>query len=243
MSNRRDFIKSVLIGGTAALVAPALLSRSAGAELLWPESFSLAGEGWIQVPEILKRIRPPVFPRRDFSVTRFGAVGDARTDCTDAFRRAIAACNKAGGGRVVVPAGKFLTGPIHLRSNVNLHLDSAATIMFSQDPTKYLPLVFSRWEGMELMNYSPFIYAFGQKNIAITGNGTLDGQSNAGAWWPWNGRASPSLDAPGASATAPVDEASVVRFISFRSPPIDVLGAALRAPTRRCLPGRARGGA
>jgi len=88
-----------------------------------------------------------------------------------------------------VPAGNFLTGPIHLRSNVNLHLASGATIRFSQDPTKYLPLVFSRWEGMELMNYSPFIYAFGQKNIAITGNGTLDGQSNAGAWWPWNGRA------------------------------------------------------
>lgn len=189
MSNRREFIKNVLVGGAAVSVAPALLSRSAVAELLWPESLSLAGERWIQVPEILKRIRPPVFPRRDFSVTRFGAVGDTRTDCTGAFRRAIAACNKAGGGRVVVPAGNFLTGPIHLRSNVNLHLASGATIRFSQDPTKYLPLVFSRWEGMELMNYSPFIYAFGQKNIAITGNGTLDGQSNAGAWWPWNGRA------------------------------------------------------
>jgi len=188
MSSRRDFIKKLLLGGTAAVVMPELLSREAVAALcpgLWPGSSG--DEAWAQVPEILKRIKPPVFPKRGFPVTRFGAVGDGTTDCTDAFRKAIAACNKAGGGRVVVPAGKFLTGPIHLRSNVNLHVASSATIKFSQDPTKYLPLVFSRWEGMELMNYSPFIYAFGQRNIAITGNGTLDGQANAGAWWPWNG--------------------------------------------------------
>ena len=188
MSTRRDFIKKLLIGGTAVFAASELLSRQAVAEFypgLWPGSSG--DEAWAQVPEILKRIKPPVFPRRDFHVTHFGAVGDGKTDCTDAFRKAIAACRKAGGGRVVVPAGKFLTGPIHLRSNVNLHVASAATISFSQDPTKYLPLVFSRWEGMELMNYSPFIYAFEQKNIAITGNGTLDGQSNAEAWWPWNG--------------------------------------------------------
>ena len=188
MSNRRDFIKKLLIGGTAVFVTPELLSRQAVAELnrgLWPRSSG--DEAWARVPEILKRIKPPVFPKRDFHVTHFGAVGDGKMDCTDAFRKAIAACRKAGGGRVVVPAGKFLTGPIHLRSNVNLHVASAATIKFSQDPTRYLPLVFSRWEGMELMNYSPFIYAFEQRNIAITGNGTLDGQSNAEAWWPWNG--------------------------------------------------------
>jgi polygalacturonase len=188
MSNRRDFIKNILIGGAAVFVTPVLLSRQAVAELypgLWPRSSG--DEAWAQVPEILKRIKPPIFPKRDFHVARFGAVGAGKTDCTDAFRKAIAACNKAGGGRVVVPAGNFLTGPIHLRSNVNLHLASGATIRFSQDPTKYLPLVFSRWEGMELMNYSPFIYAFEQKNIAITGNGTLDGQSNLEAWWPWNG--------------------------------------------------------
>ncbi len=188
MSTRREFIKRVLIGGTAAFVMPELLSRKAVAGLhpgFWPRSSG--DEAWAQVPEILKRIKRPVFPKRDFYVTRFGAVRDGQTDCTDAFRKAIAACNKAGGGRVVVPAGNFLTGPIRLRSNVNLHLVAAATIKFSPDPTKYLPLVFSRWEGMELMNYSPFIYAFEQKNIAITGNGTLDGQASARAWWPWTG--------------------------------------------------------
>jgi polygalacturonase len=188
MTNRREFIRNLLIGGTAAFMTAELVSREAVAELprsLWP-CFP-KDEAWSQVPEILKRIKPPVFPKRDFHVTRFGAMSDGTTDCTDAFRNAIAACSKAGGGRVVVPSGKFLTGPIHLRSNVNLHVASGATIRFSPDSTKYLPLVFSRWEGMELMNYSPFIYAFRQRNIAITGNGTLDGQANPEAWWPWNG--------------------------------------------------------
>ena len=88
---------------------------------------------------------------------------------------------------MVVPAGSFLTGAIHLMSNVNLHLTEGSTIKFVADPRRYLPVVFSRWEGVELMNYSPFIYAFGQRNIAITGKGTLDGQSNTEAWWPWVG--------------------------------------------------------
>src|SRR6185503_17511876 len=103
-------------------------------------------------------------------------------------KKAIAACNKAGGGRVVVPQGTFLTGAIHLKSNVNLVVSKDATIKFSKAPNDYLPVVFSRWEGTELMNYSPFIYAFEQRNIAITGEGTLDGQSGNDSWWPWNGR-------------------------------------------------------
>lgn len=190
MNNRREFIKNLLIGGAAVFVTPELLTRIASAELLSTGLglYSPTDELWAQVPQILKRIKPPVFPKRDFAVTRYGAVGDGKTDCTAAFAEAITACNKAGGGRVVVPAGNFLTGPIHLKSNVNLHVRSGGTIQFSQDPGKYLPLVFSRWEGVELMNYSPFIYAFEQENIAITGPGILDGQSNNQAWWPWNGR-------------------------------------------------------
>jgi polygalacturonase len=191
MTARRDFLKTFLAGGAAALVAPVLpsgpLALGETAAAGW--SGSAADAAWAQVPEILKRIKPPVFPRRDFDITRFGAVADGKTDCTEAFRRAIAACSRAGGGRVVVPAGSFLTGAIHLKSNVNLHVASGATIQFSQDPAKYLPLVFSRWEGMELMNYSPFIYAYGQRNIAITGQGTLDGQSDNEHWWPWSGSA------------------------------------------------------
>jgi len=190
MNNRREFIKNLLIGGVAVFVTPELLTRIASPELLSTglRPYSPTDELWAQVPEILKRIKAPVFPKRDFAVTRYGAVGDGKKNCTAAFAKAIAECNKAGGGRVVVPAGNFLTGPIHLKSNVNLHVRSGGTIQFSQDPGKYLPLVFSRWEGVELMNYSPFIYAFEQENIAITGPGILDGQSNNQAWWPWNGR-------------------------------------------------------
>jgi polygalacturonase len=88
---------------------------------------------------------------------------------------------------VVVPAGRYLTGPIHLRSGVDLHVTEQATIAFSQDPAHYLPAVFTRWEGTELYNYSPLIYAFEQRNIAVTGTGTLDGQADNAHWWPWKG--------------------------------------------------------
>jgi polygalacturonase len=71
---------------------------------------------------------------------------------------------------------------------VNLHIESGATIKFSTDPAAYLPPVYSRWEGTELLNYSPLIYAFEQENIGITGNGTLDGQADENNWWRWKGR-------------------------------------------------------
>jgi polygalacturonase len=139
--------------------------------------------GWESVPAILARIKPPTFPARDFPITNYGATPGG--DSTDAIRKAIEACNKAGGGRVVVPAGVFMTGAIRLLSNVNLHVSEGATLKFSTDPAKYLPVVYTRWEGTELMNYSPFIYAFEQQNIAITGKGTLDGSASDENWWKW----------------------------------------------------------
>lgn len=144
--------------------------------------------GWDQVPKILEQIVPPTFPAQDFDITEYGAVGDGKTDCTEAFKQAIAACNEAGGGRVVVPKGVFLTGAIHLQSNVNLHVTRDATILFSTDARKFLPVVYTRFEGIECMNYSPFIYAYEQENIAITGSGVLDGQADIAGWWTWKGR-------------------------------------------------------
>ena len=145
----------------------------------------LAYAGWEQVPRILSRINAPRFPNQDFNITDYGAVGNGQTDCTESFSKAISAAHKAGGGRVVVPAASFLTGAIHLKSNVNLYVSEGAVIKFSVDPEKYLPVVYSRFEGIECMNYSPLIYAFGQENIAITGKGTLDGQAGNDNWWRW----------------------------------------------------------
>ena len=144
-------------------------------------------------PKILARIVPPRFPARDFDITQFGAVGDGVTDCTPAFRAAIAACAQAGGGRVVVPTGVFLSGAIHLQSRVNLHVTRDATIRFTTNTTAYLPVVFTRYECVEVMNFSPPIYAFEQQDIAITGTGTLDGQGQA--WHLWRDRWRPDVQA------------------------------------------------
>jgi polygalacturonase len=144
-----------------------------------------APAGWDLVPGILARIEVPAFPERDCVITDHGAVARADADNTEALRRAIAACHGAGGGRVVVPAGVFPTGAIHLKTNVNLHLAEGATLLFSTDPAKYLPVVFTRFEGTEHMGYSPLIYAFEQENVAVTGRGTLDGGASMANWWRW----------------------------------------------------------
>jgi polygalacturonase len=169
-NSRRDVLKSVAALG----LARGLLAA--------------AGDPWEQAAAIRARIKAPSLPKRDFEIARYGAVADGEKDSTEAISRAILACHQAGGGRIVVPAGVVLTGPIHLTSNVELHLPAGATLRFVRDPPRYLPLVYTRWEGTECLNYSPFIYADGQENIAITGAGTLDGQADCSHWWPWKGR-------------------------------------------------------
>ncbi len=144
-----------------------------------------ASAGWEQLGEILSRIKAPQFPNRDFNITDYGALADNEKDCTEAFRRAISAAHEAGGGRVIVPAGSFMTGPIHLKSNVNLHVSDGAVINFFVEPGKYMPVVYSRFEGIECLNYSPPVYAYEQENIAITGKGTLDGRASDENWWQW----------------------------------------------------------
>ncbi|SNR31156.1 Pectate lyase superfamily protein [Maribacter sedimenticola] len=140
-----------------------------------------------QADSIIKNIQIPQFPDKEFNIMDFGALADGKTDNTQAFIKAIAECSNSGGGKVIVPAGAFLTGPIHLKSNVNLHLNEGATVLFSTDQKAYLPMVHTSYEGVELMNYSPLIYAYKQKNIAITGKGTFDGQADNENWWPWCG--------------------------------------------------------
>lgn len=180
MQNRREFLQLLLAGASAGLILPRVSFGQTAAKN--------SADAWAQVPQILARIKPPKFSKKDFLITKYGAKSGGADDCTDAIRKAIDECNKKGGGRVVVPAGEFLTGAIHLKSNVNLHVSKGATLKFSKDSRSFLPVVFTRWEGMECMNYSPFIYAFEQENIAVTGEGTLDGQSNE-SFWLWHGNA------------------------------------------------------
>jgi polygalacturonase len=147
------------------------------------------GNPWDQLPAILAKINPPKFQDMDLNILDYGAIADGVTDASEAIRVAIEDCAQVGGGRVIIPAGDFATGPIYIKSHVNLHLEKGARLLFSTEPNDYLPNVFTRWEGVELMNYSPLIYAFEENNIAITGEGILDGQANETNWWPWKGKA------------------------------------------------------
>ena len=124
----------------------------------------------------------PQIPSGVFDIRSSGRA-DGKTKATNALRRAIAKASAAGGGTVLVPPGSWLTGPIHLLSNINLHVASGAVLNFSQEFADYLPPVLTRWEGLEVYNYSPLIYARDCENVAVTGGGKLDGQG--AAWWPW----------------------------------------------------------
>lgn len=138
-----------------------------------------------QIKEIEARIKLPNIPEFTFSVIDYGAVGDSITDNKVAFDNTIKACNAKGGGKIVVPAGVYrINGPLHLGSHTNLHVEEGAIIKFGSNPDDYLPVVKSSWEGTFIMNYSPFIYAYGQTDIAITGKGCIDGEATE-TWAKW----------------------------------------------------------
>ncbi len=158
------------------------------------------------MPQILQRINAPQFPDNYFNITNFGAVAGDTNDCSSAIELAIDACVRAGGGHVVVPAGEFLTGAVHLKSGVDLHLETNAVLLFSTNPTNYLPLVFTRFEGTELYNYSPLIYALGQKNVALSGDGTIDGQADDSNWMAWKNTKSRATLVKMATDGVPVEQ-------------------------------------
>ena len=138
--------------------------------------------------KIEKQIKRTSFAKRTFYITDFGAKPHNEAEpCHEVINQAITACSLAGGGTVVVPKGTFFTGPITLKSNVNLHVSEGATLKFSTDQSLYFPGVITRWEGIDCYNARPLIYAYGETNIAITGKGTIDGQGSKEAWWPMCG--------------------------------------------------------
>jgi polygalacturonase len=140
---------------------------------------------WNQLPVILSRIKAPVFPNNNFNILNYGAPTNGTSLSTTAINNAINACNAAGGGKVIIPPGTFLTGAIRLKSNVNLYISAGATLKFSTNTADYLPVVYTRFESVECYNFSPFIYAFQENNIAITGSGTVNGQATNTNWWAW----------------------------------------------------------
>lgn len=141
---------------------------------------------WKNIELTIKSLFQTKFKDKTYNINDFGAVADGKTLNTSAFEKAIKTCAENGGGKVLVPNGKYLTGAIHLESNVNLHLEDNAEILFSLNPKKY-PIVHTSWEGTEVMNYSPLIYAKNKTNIAITGKGILNGQADSTNWWIWSG--------------------------------------------------------
>ena len=143
---------------------------------------------WEKARSIASEIAHTSFPDQVYLITDFGALADDGNTDWEAIKQAINQCAASGGGKVLVPPGIFRTGPLTLHSDVNLHLDSGAVLEFSTRPEDYLPVVRSRWEGVDCYNYSPLIYAFKSRNIAITGKGILDGRACDTIWWSWKGR-------------------------------------------------------
>ena len=199
MVDRRAFL-----AGSLALTASGAIARAAE-----PGTGPAAGTvdpDWNAAEAIVARIRAPAIPAATFAITSYGASEDAPAH--RAVQAAIDACAAAGGGRVVVPAGLWrINGAITLRSNVELHLESDAVLRFGKPGEIALPLVLTRWEGTEVWNYSPLIYARDCRNVAITGNGVCDGQGRDGffQWRAHQDRDKQALRAMGA-AGVPVGE-------------------------------------
>ena len=138
--------------------------------------------------QIEQSIKAPTFGKTEVLITKTGAKSTATADHNQkAIQKAIDRCSKKGGGRVVVPSGQtFLTGAIELKSGVNLVVEEGAVLQFVFQ-TELYPIVETSWEGLDCYNLSPCIYAFGQHDIAITGQGTIDGGGSNDTWWPWCG--------------------------------------------------------
>lgn len=156
-----------------------LVSVSASAQE-WDTALYRQIEQSIQSPLMLESFKA--------DITRYGAKPDATAARNQkAIQKAIDRCSQKGGGQVIIPAGlTFLTGAIELKSGVNLVVEQDAVLQFVFQPELY-PIVETSWEGLDCYNLSPCIYAFQEKDIAITGKGTIDGGGTRETWWPWCG--------------------------------------------------------
>ena len=140
----------------------------------------------VSAPFKMPELKIIIYPDRVYNISHFGAVDGGEVLNKDVISRVIKTCHDAGGGTVLIPEGKWLTGQIHFQSNVNLHIQDSAELIFSDDYNEYLPAVQSSWEGMECFNYSPLIYAFNCRNVTLSGKGKLIAKIDK--WEEWYGR-------------------------------------------------------
>lgn len=160
--------KSVLFAVTAISAAFALTSCTK------------SNDPWREMETVLERISDPVFPDKTYNVADF--YSPVATNCTQAIQDAIVTCSNFGGGHVIIPEGVWNTGPLTLMSNVDLHLEEGATLLFTDDVSQF-EIVHTHWEGIDCYNVQPLIYAEGATNIAITGKGVIDGQAGIDNWY------------------------------------------------------------
>ncbi|MBQ1841874.1 MAG: glycoside hydrolase family 28 protein, partial [Bacteroidales bacterium] len=130
-------------------------------------------------PFDMEAVTLPSIPDGTVNLKDFGAIGDGITLCTDAFAEAVKSLSDKGGGHLLVPPGIWFTGPIELKSNIDLHLDENAVILFSSDRNLY-PIINTVFEGLDCRRCESPIHAEGAKNVSITGEGVIDG--NGGDW-------------------------------------------------------------
>jgi len=177
--DRRTLLASTLLAGGSMLVSGCVSSPVLSANSSWLD------DPWSGAERIVRNISRVDIPSRQFAIGEFGALSGDGHDARPSIQSAIEAAHVAGGGRVTIPFGLWLSdGPIHYRSNVELHLAQGAHLRFLPTVENYLPAVRTRWEGTEVFTYSPLLYAEDCENIALTGPGTIDGQGEQ-HWLPW----------------------------------------------------------
>lgn len=131
------------------------------------------------LPFQMAEVKAPVIPDRKIELTNFDAVGNGETLCTEAFAKAVSYLKRNGGGHLIVPRGVWITGPIVLESNIDLHLEKGAVIQFAADENLY-PLIKTSFEGLDTRRCQSPLSANGATNISITGQGVIDGN---GQYW------------------------------------------------------------
>lgn len=166
--------------GVALLMALPLFTEAAKKQPTQPSV-------WDKADEIVRNLNPVnSFGDKHYDILSFGAMADNTSPCKEAFDKAMTKCSNDGGGTIDVPAGEYyMNGPLVFKSNVCVNLHKGARLNFSTEPEDYLPAVLTRWEGTELFNYSPLIYAYHVNNIALVGEGTVNGNGKK-FFAPWN---------------------------------------------------------